>query len=91
VCWEQWYIPVRLISFASPVDATAARTRCSRLVSNSLQQVIDVVNNPKHYIPPFASHDKVPFKFEIAPLKTDAAGTGLADIWQMIGGQVTMR
>lgn len=56
-----------------------------------MQQVIDVVNNPKHYIPPFASHDKVPFKFEIAPLKTDAAGTGLADIWQMIGGQVTMR
>lgn len=91
MCWEQWYIPVRLVSFASPVDATAARSRCSRLVANSLQQVIDVVNNPKHYIPPFASHDKVPFKFEIAPLKTDAAGTGLTDIWQMIGGQVTMR
>ena len=30
-------------------------------------------------------------KFEIAPLKTDAAGTGLADIWAMIGNQVTMR
>jgi hypothetical protein len=78
VCWEQWYIPVRLVPASAAANAPAERLRCARNVTVRLQQIVDVVNNPKHYIPLLTSNLKVPFPYEIAPVKTGDAAVGAA-------------
>jgi hypothetical protein len=78
VCWEQWYIPVRLVPAPAAANAPAERLRCARNVTVRLQQIVDVVNNPKHYIPLLTSNLKVPFPYEIAPVKTGDAAVAAA-------------
>jgi len=106
LCWEQWYIPVRLVPAAAGsaggvgaggLAAAAERQRCARNVSQRLQQIVDVVNNPKHYIPLLTSNLKVPFPYEIAPLKNElvappvatgaaTGGGGIGDLWNLVSG-----
>lgn len=102
LCWEQWYIPVRLLpatttTSAGGIAAAAERQRCARNVSQRLQQIVDVVNNPKHYIPLLTSNLKVPFPYEIAPLKSElvappvatgaaTGGGGIGDLWNLVSG-----
>eukprot|EP00298_Acanthocystis_sp_HF-20_P002986 c13360_g1_i1.p1 GENE.c13360_g1_i1~~c13360_g1_i1.p1 ORF type:complete len:204 (-),score=59.42 c13360_g1_i1:6-578(-) len=77
VYWEQWNIPISLISIKTDGDRKVREQELEKMILDRITFVLGVVNHKQEHIPPVSSDSIVCFPFEITSPQ-------LADNWNII-------
>jgi autophagy-related protein 101 len=82
ICWEEWYLPVRLAGDAGNNKVAEVRTKTAAQLEACLNQIVEAANDPRPYFPKLVSKDMVPFPYtvEVVPPNDNE----LLNFWSII-------